>query len=766
MRAYTTFPTTKGFLSNLAFCLYTSITVFYVQGALFKVQAATACDIEETTVNIVAHQDDGILFLNPDILYDIQKGKCVSTVYLTAGDANQDTNYWMSREEGAKNAYANMSGVSNSWSETDFFSLSHSIAVYNLDENPKISLVFMRLPDGNIDGSGFSNNNYESLQKIWENTIPVIHSVDNSTVYFKEDIIYTLVDILIYFQPGLIRTQNFKDAYSSMDHSDHYTTAYIAKAASEQYNQNHSLKGYLGYEISSSSANLSDTETSLKQSAFLAYVPYDSFVCQTLNTCQQVDYGSWLERQYTVDTQDAPNLSSTGELLTEGTWTLSGSNGSEEEDKQIPTNSLLNKKFVEVDFNLHGSEFGYGSDEASVIFIQNSSWYAANIVSYAENGKDGFQTITIPLSDFHKIGDASADLNLTGSVSSLHTRFWNSNDFTVDLTSIKLTDDNEVTTPNPDIDPDPIVDPEEDPKVDPDPIITSSNELLNDGARNLSGSNGSDEEDKQIPTNSLNKMESVKVTFDLNGTQFGYGSDEASVIFIQNSSWYAANIIPYAENGKEGTQSVTIPLDAFYKIGSASEILDTTDTVTNLHMRFWNSGTFSVDIESVSLTQDSSDSQEVPVKEQDTTVEPAPEPDPAIEPGDTGELLVDDTWNFSGTNGSDEEDMQIPSNSLSGMRSVKVVFDLKDNTFGTGDDEASIIFIQDNEWYVVNLIPYAENGKDGSQTVTIPLTEFHKVGDSSEKLDLSKSVTNLHARFWSSSTFSVEFTSVRLLSDL
>jgi len=44
-------------------------------------------------------------------------------------------------------------------------------------------------------------------------------------------------------------------------------------------------------------------------------------------------------------------------------------------------------------------------------------------------------------------------------------------------------------------------------------------------------------------------MTTISVTFDLHGTSFGGGDDEASIIFIQNNNWYVANIISYGTNG-------------------------------------------------------------------------------------------------------------------------------------------------------------------------------------------------------------------------
>jgi hypothetical protein len=41
------------------------------------------------SMNIVAHEDDDILFLSPDLVHDIRHGRCVRTVFVTAGDAGK-----------------------------------------------------------------------------------------------------------------------------------------------------------------------------------------------------------------------------------------------------------------------------------------------------------------------------------------------------------------------------------------------------------------------------------------------------------------------------------------------------------------------------------------------------------------------------------------------------------------------------------------------------------------------------------------------------
>ncbi len=141
-----------------------------------------------------------------------------------------------------------------------------------------------------------------------------------------------------------------------------------------------------------------------------------------------------------TETAPTPTPVSNGETELLGTtWTLTGNNGSDEKFKGIPADSLVGKQFVKVTFDLHGSSFGGGDDEASIVFVQNGDWRAANlIVSGAQNGLNGLQTITIPISSFHKVGNGSIVLDPNQAVSNLHARFWHSSTFSVDITSVKV----------------------------------------------------------------------------------------------------------------------------------------------------------------------------------------------------------------------------------------------------------------------------------------------------------------------------------------
>src|ERR1700751_5955879 len=92
----------------------------------------------ETTLNIVAHEDDDLLFLSPDLLHAIQAGRTLRTIFVTAGDDGLNASYWQGREAGMQAAYALMCGVANSWDQSDAGIAGHPIPIFTLTGRPSV----------------------------------------------------------------------------------------------------------------------------------------------------------------------------------------------------------------------------------------------------------------------------------------------------------------------------------------------------------------------------------------------------------------------------------------------------------------------------------------------------------------------------------------------------------------------------------------------------------------------------------------------------
>ncbi|MBL9021311.1 MAG: discoidin domain-containing protein [Myxococcales bacterium] len=111
-------------------------------------------------MQVLAHEDDDFLFMNPDLRNAIAAGHGIVSVYLTAGQASGAPGMCAAelataRQDGMKAAYAVMAGYSPSatWTRDLFVPdpgvpWPHIAERYTLNANPRIRLIFLNIPDG------------------------------------------------------------------------------------------------------------------------------------------------------------------------------------------------------------------------------------------------------------------------------------------------------------------------------------------------------------------------------------------------------------------------------------------------------------------------------------------------------------------------------------------------------------------------------------------------------------------------------------------
>jgi LmbE family N-acetylglucosaminyl deacetylase len=230
-------------------------------------------------MQIVAHQDDDLLFQSPDLLHDITAGRSVRTVFVTAGDAARDETYWSGRERGSLAAYAQMAGVADAWSMTDAAVPGTSIRMQTLVGAPQISVVFMRLPDGNRTGAGMIVHHHESLMRLWQGSIASVHAVDGSATYTGASLRTTLTELMAAFGPTTVRTQDWTIEFGTGDNADHTATALFVQQAHRDYESAHTVVAYEGYPAWTRLPDVTGTDLDAKQRAFQAYATDDSLMC-------------------------------------------------------------------------------------------------------------------------------------------------------------------------------------------------------------------------------------------------------------------------------------------------------------------------------------------------------------------------------------------------------------------------------------------------------------------------------------------------------
>ncbi|KAL2807593.1 hypothetical protein BJX63DRAFT_67127 [Aspergillus granulosus] len=222
-----------------------------------------------------------------------------------------EANYWQGRERGARAAYALMRDMPDAWTESDAGILGHAAPLFTLNQDPNISLVFLRLPDGHVQGQGFEVTGNESLQKLWEGGISTIHTVSGSGSYTKDELLDALVSLMVDFKPESVNTLDYVHSYGDGDHSDHHSAAFFVAEAVQLYESNPVLTGYMGYPVINKTANVFGADLLEKQLTFYAYARGDTAVCNSNMACQSdLYYPRWLEREYRLDEGPVSNAGS------------------------------------------------------------------------------------------------------------------------------------------------------------------------------------------------------------------------------------------------------------------------------------------------------------------------------------------------------------------------------------------------------------------------------------------------------------------------
>ncbi|MDK9498286.1 PIG-L family deacetylase [Streptomyces katrae] len=258
--------------------------------ALAAYDAPTAADSRATTatavdapdpgrvLQIVAHPDDDLYFMNPDLRYSIAAGHPVTSVYLTSGEADginagaaklastrpDKPAYAEARQNGIRAAYAKMAtgDRSSAWKRTVIPTKGGGQAEVDvLVAKPEINLVWLQLREaGNVYADV-----PDSLHGLWDGRVPHLESVlaSGSPVrqgftYTKEQVVRTIEGILERYRPTTIRAQDptpgrFQDTKRYTDHQDHFYGARFAQMATAAYAQevkdrpHFAVQNYIGY---------------------------------------------------------------------------------------------------------------------------------------------------------------------------------------------------------------------------------------------------------------------------------------------------------------------------------------------------------------------------------------------------------------------------------------------------------------------------------------------------------------------------------------
>jgi hypothetical protein len=255
-----------------------------------------------TDLYVVAHEDDDLLFMNPDIASDVAGGHRVIVVYVTAGELGDPSSasYWQGRERGMLAAYGSLLAAGQV-AYRDAIDPLWTAATETIDgltfvtyRGGAVELVFLRLGDfqtqclwEDVDGCSTVNPHPPAP--------PYLAATKGTAEIPAQQVtgaqlIDVLAELAIEEHATTIGTLDSTNVYFDAlggagdgyhEYWDHYFTALFATAAAGRAQPQLgalALRSYRGYTISREMPDLSPEQACGKLDTFAHYAIYDTAI--------------------------------------------------------------------------------------------------------------------------------------------------------------------------------------------------------------------------------------------------------------------------------------------------------------------------------------------------------------------------------------------------------------------------------------------------------------------------------------------------------
>lgn len=263
--------------------IFRAIAASLIIGAIWQSVPALAADgarPDKVSFYFAAHEDDWQLFMNPSAFQDVIDGAAKTVfIHMTAGDAGLGMGFggrkhpfYLARENGAETAIRFMADAddipANRVAEHMPF---RGHAIYRVSYRNTVS-YFLRVPDGNPQGSGYFDTGFQSLKRLAAGESSTLAAIDGSTVYHSWNDLVSTLRAIMDFERGhasavQINIAELNARINPNDHSDHIMTAKAALAAVKDLACVRRVS-YVDYASSHLPENLNSQQRDMESSVF------------------------------------------------------------------------------------------------------------------------------------------------------------------------------------------------------------------------------------------------------------------------------------------------------------------------------------------------------------------------------------------------------------------------------------------------------------------------------------------------------------------
>lgn len=260
-------------------------------------------------VNVIAHADDDLYFINPDVAAAIDSAQCLLTVVVTGGYVDDADN--APRVAGLKAAYAQMAMHADDWQQEWTLIAGKPVERYTLRGRPDVALAFLHLPCGAHDA--LDSKTGVALHAVRAGARTASIGPRAGVPYDNADIVAVLRALLLEIpvvrvntlDPDVAVPVRHTDADGEGSHPDHAAVGQLTREAVAGLQNPPPVWAYLDYPSQNRPVNLPPAEAKAKHLSMSVYCQGDRRACNVaamqVVDCpvNGVEWGeAWLCRRY------------------------------------------------------------------------------------------------------------------------------------------------------------------------------------------------------------------------------------------------------------------------------------------------------------------------------------------------------------------------------------------------------------------------------------------------------------------------------------
>ncbi|MDI2131712.1 PIG-L family deacetylase [Yinghuangia seranimata] len=265
----------------------------------FTVPSPDPARSADKVLNVVAHHDDDLLFISPQLVRDLQSGAHVRSLYFNASDYEDYPKYMKDREEGIRQAYAMAIGADPAgWRPQPYTAAGVQATLWTLGD--RLSVLETRIPDGfRKTPPGAKRLWYLYAENMPIQTRPG-DTFPEQTVD-RTSLVAFLRAVVEEFRPGVVNTLDpVADLHGKPDveagfHQDHIAVSRLVMLATERWAGAPNVVYHRDYTIDSEKDNLTKEQAAAKRALFHKYTEHDP------DAAKNKAYDPWLKRMYLSD---------------------------------------------------------------------------------------------------------------------------------------------------------------------------------------------------------------------------------------------------------------------------------------------------------------------------------------------------------------------------------------------------------------------------------------------------------------------------------